>query len=69
MIAAHKERPMKKVQRFRTRRQLLRLTSVGAATFPFFALAKKTAWAQSNNNNNNNNNIPSGTAIMELAAF
>jgi hypothetical protein len=47
---------MKKVQRVRTRRQLLRLTSVGAATFPFFALAKRRRGAQSSNNNNNNNN-------------
>ena len=57
---------MKKLQRVRTRRQLLRVTAVGAASFPFLALARKSASAtnpttttngnNSNNNNNNNNN-------------
>ena len=32
---------MKNLQRVRTRRQLLRVTAVGAATFPFLALAKQ----------------------------
>jgi Hint domain len=37
---------MKKLQRVRTRRQLLRVTAVGAASFPFLALARKSASAQ-----------------------
>ena len=36
---------MKKLQRVRTRRQLLRATAVGAASFPFLALARKSASA------------------------
>jgi hypothetical protein len=38
---------MKNLQRVRTRRQLLRVTAVGAASFPFLALARKSASAQS----------------------
>ena len=45
---------MKKLQRIRTRRQLLRVTAIGAASFPFLALASKSAWAQKNNNGNGN---------------
>jgi hypothetical protein len=37
---------MKNPQRVRTRRQLLRVTAVGAASFPFLALARKPASAQ-----------------------
>ena len=36
---------MKNLQRVRTRRQLLRVTAVGAASFPFLALARKSASA------------------------
>ena len=39
------ERPMKNLQRVRTRRQLLRVTAVSAASFPFLALARKSASA------------------------
>jgi len=37
---------MKNLQRVRTRRQLLRVTAVGAASFPLLALARKSASAQ-----------------------
>jgi hypothetical protein len=37
---------MKKLQRVRTRRQLLRATAVSAASIPFLTLAKKSASAQ-----------------------
>ena len=37
---------MKNLQRVRTRRQLLRVTAVGAASFPVLALARKSASAQ-----------------------
>jgi hypothetical protein len=37
---------MKRLQHVRTRRQLLRVTAVGAASFPFLALARKPASAQ-----------------------
>src|SRR6476619_5905068 len=37
---------MKNLQRVRTRRQLLRVTAVGAASFPFLALGRKPASAQ-----------------------
>jgi hypothetical protein len=47
---------MKKLQRIRTRRQLLRVTAVAAASFPFLALARKSASAQNNNGGNNGNN-------------
>ena len=36
---------MKNLQRVRTRRQLLRVTAVGAATFPFLALARRAKLA------------------------
>ena len=39
---------MKKLQRVRTRRQLLRATTVGAASIPFLALARKSASAKDN---------------------
>src|SRR5262245_11705502 len=39
---------MKKLQRVRTRRQLLRGTAVGAASIPFLALARKSASAKDN---------------------
>jgi hypothetical protein len=45
---------MKKLQRVRTRRQLLRATAVSAASIPFLALAKKSASAQNNNQGGNN---------------
>ena len=41
---------MKKLQRVRTRRQLLRATAVSAASIPFLALSKKAASAQTNPN-------------------
>src|ERR1700751_6303414 len=37
---------MTKLQRIRTRRQLLSVTAVSAASFPFLALARKSASAQ-----------------------
>ena len=37
---------MKKVQRVRTRRQLLRATAVSAASIPFLALFRKSALAR-----------------------
>jgi hypothetical protein len=37
---------VKKLQRIRTRRQLLRVTGVGAASIPFLALTRNTASAQ-----------------------
>ena len=40
------EQPMKKLQYVRTRRQLFRAMSVGAASIPFLALAIKSASAQ-----------------------
>src|SRR6516162_10550624 len=39
---------MNKLQRVRTRRQLLRATTVGAASIPFLALARKSASAKDN---------------------
>ena len=42
-----------KLQRVRTRRQLLRLTAVSAASFPFLALAQKTASAHPDDNPGN----------------
>jgi Hint domain len=41
---------MKSLQHVRTRRQLLKVTTVSAASIPFLALARKSASAQSNNN-------------------
>ena len=41
---------IKKLQRVRTRRQLFRITAVGAASIPFLALARKSASAQTNPN-------------------
>ena len=46
---------MKSLQHVRTRRQLLRVTTVSAASIPFLALARKSALAQNNNNQGNNN--------------
>ena len=37
---------MKNLQRVRTRRQLFRVTAVGAASIPFLALTRKSASAQ-----------------------
>jgi Hint domain len=51
---------VKKLQRVRTRRQLLRATAVGAASTPFLAFARRSASAQSNNNNGGNNNNNGG---------
>src|SRR5262249_44383958 len=50
------EQPMKKLQRVRTRRQLLRATAVGAASIPFHALARKSASAHDGNRHNNGGN-------------
>jgi Hint domain len=55
---------MKKLQRVRTRRQLLRATAVGtvramavgAASLPFLASARKSASAHDNDGDDNNNN-------------
>ena len=47
---------MKKLQRVRTRRQLLRATAVGASSIPFLALARKSASAHDNNRGNHHNN-------------
>jgi Hint domain len=44
-----------KLQRVRTRRQLLRVTAVSAASIPFLALARKSASAQINSGGNNTN--------------
>jgi hypothetical protein len=46
---------MKKLQRVRTRRQLLRATAVGAASLPFLALARKSASAHDNDGGDNDN--------------
>jgi Hint domain len=45
-------RPMKKLQHIRTRRQLLRVTTVNAASIPFLALARRSASAQNQGGNN-----------------
>jgi hypothetical protein len=50
------EQPVKNFQRVRTRRQLLRVTAIGAATVPLLALATRAESAQNNNGGNNNNN-------------
>src|SRR5690349_10398037 len=44
---------MKKLQRVRTRRQLLRATTVTAASIPFLALAQKAASAHPDDNPGN----------------
>src|SRR4051794_14159497 len=44
---------MKKLQRVRTRRQLLRATAVSAASIPFLALAQKAASAHPDDNPGN----------------
>ena len=62
---------MKNLQRVRTRRQLLRVTAVGAATIPLLALAKQSALAQNqggnsqggNNQGNNHSCFLKGTKI------
>jgi len=46
---------MKSLQHVRTRRQLLRVTTISAASIPFLAVATKSALAQNNNQGNNNN--------------
>ena len=46
---------MKSPQHVRTRRQLLRVTTVSAASIPFLALAIKSASAQNQNQNQNQN--------------
>jgi hypothetical protein len=45
---------MQKLQRVRTRRQLLRATAVSAASLPFVALATKSASAHDNDRDDNN---------------
>ena len=47
---------MKNLQRVRTRRQLLRATAVGAASFPFLALGRKGASAHDRDGDDNNHN-------------
>jgi hypothetical protein len=51
-----------KMQRVRTRRQLLRAPAVSAASIPFLALAKKTTSAQ-NQGGNNHSCFLKGTKI------
>jgi hypothetical protein len=51
---------MKNLQRVRTRRQLLRVTAVGAATIPLLALAKQSALAQNQGGNNQGGNNQGG---------
>jgi hypothetical protein len=51
---------MKKLQRVRTRRQLLRVTAVGAASIPFLALARKSESAQNQGGNNQGGNNQGG---------
>ena len=46
---------MNKLQRVRTRRQLLRATAVGAASIPFLALARKSASAGQGGNGQGGN--------------
>jgi hypothetical protein len=47
---------MKNLQRVHTRRQLLRVTAVGAATIPLLALAKQSALAQNQGGNSQGGN-------------
>src|SRR5262249_52628233 len=47
---------MKSLQHVRTRRQLLRVATLSAASIPFLASARKSPSAQNNNNNNNGGN-------------
>src|SRR5262249_23445688 len=47
---------MKSLQHVRTRRQLLRVVTLSAASIPFLASATKSASAQNNNNQGGNNN-------------
>jgi hypothetical protein len=60
---------VKKLQRVRTRRQLLRATAVGAASTPFLAFARRSASAQSNNNNGGNNNNNGGNNNNNNSCF
>ena len=53
---------MKNLQRVRTRRQLLRVTAVGAASFPFLALARKPASAQNSTKTSTNTSTSTKTA-------
>jgi len=54
---------MKKLQRVRTRRQLLRATAVGAASIPFLALARKSAPAGQGGNGQGGPCFLKGTKI------
>jgi hypothetical protein len=65
---------MKKLQHIRTRRQLLRVTTVSAASIPFLALARRSASAQNQGGKNQgqNNDAPrscflKGTKISTVA--
>ena len=53
---------MKNLQRVRTRRQLLRVTAVGAASFPFLALAKRAESAQNQGGNSQGGNSQGGNS-------
>jgi Hint domain len=53
---------VKKLQRVRTRRQLLRVTAVGAASLPFLALAKRADSAQSQGGNSQGGNSQGGNS-------
>src|SRR5262245_43567166 len=55
LFALRQGTEMKNLQRIRTRRQLFRITALTAASIPFLALARNSAYAGNNNNNNNNN--------------
>ena len=65
------EKPVKKLQRVRTRRQLLRATAagvlrataVGAVSIPFLALARKSASANQNRTNQNHN--PQNSCLLK----
>ena len=47
---------MKNLQHVRTRRQLLRVATVSAASIPFLPIARKSASAHDNDRDDNNNN-------------
>jgi Hint domain len=53
---------MKNLQRVRTRRQLLRVTAVGAATIPLLALAKQSALAQNQGGNSQGGDSQGGNS-------
>jgi hypothetical protein len=56
---------MKNLQRVRTRRQLLRVTAAGAASFPFLALAKRAESAQNQGGNSQGGNSQGGSCFLK----